>query len=76
MTTAGASGGFEAGIEAALQRILASPQFLFRIERDPAGGVAHQAHRQRRRTGFAAVVLSVEQHSRRPVAQDRQRRET
>jgi mono/diheme cytochrome c family protein len=26
--------GFEAGIEAALQRILASPQFLFRAERD------------------------------------------
>jgi mono/diheme cytochrome c family protein len=29
------SGGFEAGIEAALQRILASPQFVFRVERDP-----------------------------------------
>ena len=27
--------GFEAGIEAALQRILASPQFVFRIEHDP-----------------------------------------
>jgi len=34
-------GGFEAGIEAAVQRILASPQFLLRIERDPAPGVAH-----------------------------------
>lgn len=31
-------GGFEAGIEEALQRILASPRFVFRIERDPAGG--------------------------------------
>src|SRR5262245_15559725 len=38
------NGGFEAGVEAALQRILASPQFLFRVERDPAGAV-HQAHR-------------------------------
>ena len=27
--------GFEAGIEQALERILVSPQFLFRIERDP-----------------------------------------
>ncbi len=27
--------GFEAGIELALQRILVSPEFLFRIERDP-----------------------------------------
>ena len=31
------AGGFEAGVELALQRILASPKFLFRIERDPAG---------------------------------------
>ena len=30
-------GGFEGGIEAALQRILASPKFVFRVERDPAG---------------------------------------
>ena len=29
---------FEAGIEAALQRVLASPQFVFRIEHDPAVG--------------------------------------
>ena len=29
--------GFEAGVELTLQRILASPKFLFRIERDPAG---------------------------------------
>ncbi len=28
-------GGFEAGIELALQRILAGPEFLFRMERDP-----------------------------------------
>jgi hypothetical protein len=29
-------GDFEAGIQAALERILAGPEFLFRIERDPA----------------------------------------
>ncbi len=28
-------GGFDVGIEAALQRILASPKFIFRVERDP-----------------------------------------
>ncbi len=31
------AGGFEAGIGAALRRLLVSPEFLFRIERDPAG---------------------------------------
>jgi hypothetical protein len=31
---------FESGIETALQRILASPKFIFRIERDPPGGPA------------------------------------
>jgi mono/diheme cytochrome c family protein len=31
------NGGFEAGIEAALQFILASPEFLFRFEPDPSG---------------------------------------
>jgi mono/diheme cytochrome c family protein len=34
------AGGFEAGVEEALQRILASPRFVFRIERDPAAGPA------------------------------------
>ena len=32
-----AGGGFEAGLEAALRRLLVSPEFLFRIERDPTG---------------------------------------
>ncbi len=31
-----AEGGFEAGVEMALRALLTSPQFLFRIERDPA----------------------------------------
>jgi hypothetical protein len=35
-------GGFESGIELALERILASPKFLFRIERDPSDGIAGQ----------------------------------
>ena len=30
-------GGFEAGIQLALQRILISPDFVFRVERDPEG---------------------------------------
>jgi mono/diheme cytochrome c family protein len=40
-----AADGFEAGIEAALAAILVSPQFLFRMERDPAHvapGVAYR----------------------------------
>ena len=32
-----AEGGFEAGIEMALRALLVSPDFLFRVERDPAG---------------------------------------
>src|SRR5262249_47969646 len=32
-----AEGDFDAGIQAALERILAGPEFLFRIERDPPG---------------------------------------
>ncbi|PWU00094.1 MAG: hypothetical protein C5B51_25920 [Terriglobia bacterium] len=31
------NGDFEAGIELALERILASPNFVFRVERDPSG---------------------------------------
>jgi Protein of unknown function (DUF1592)/Protein of unknown function (DUF1588)/Protein of unknown function (DUF1585)/Protein of unknown function (DUF1587)/Protein of unknown function (DUF1595)/Planctomycete cytochrome C len=39
------AGGFEAGVELALQRILASPKFLFRSERDPAGVAPGAAYR-------------------------------
>jgi hypothetical protein len=38
-------GGFEPGIQAALERILAGPEFLFRIERDPAGVLPDAAYR-------------------------------
>jgi mono/diheme cytochrome c family protein len=38
-------GGFEAGIESALRRLLTSPEFLFRIERDPADVPPNGAYR-------------------------------
>jgi hypothetical protein len=38
-------GNFEAGIETALQRILASPKFVFRIERDPDNVLPGATHR-------------------------------
>ena len=37
--------GFEAGIEAALSAVLVNPEFLFRIERDPAGATPNTAYR-------------------------------
>jgi hypothetical protein len=40
----GRSDGFENGIEAALQRILVDPEFLFRIERDPPKIAAGEAY--------------------------------
>jgi hypothetical protein len=38
-------GGFEGGIELALDRILASPKFLFRVERDQAGATPGGSYR-------------------------------
>lgn len=38
-------GGFEAGIESALQRLLVSPDFLFRLETEPARAVAGGSYR-------------------------------
>jgi mono/diheme cytochrome c family protein len=40
-----AEDGFEAGIEAALSAVLVSPEFLFRIEQDPAGVAPNTAYR-------------------------------
>ncbi len=37
--------GFEAGIESAVSAVLASPEFLFRIERDPVGIAADTSYR-------------------------------
>ena len=61
---------FDQGIEMALARVLASPQFIYRIEEaaggQPAGsGLPHQ----RRRSGVAAVVLPLELGARRGTAQ-------
>ena len=39
------AGGFEAGIELAVRRLLVSPAFLFRVERDPAGVAPGTAYR-------------------------------
>lgn len=38
-------GGFEGGVELGLERILASPKFLFRLERDPAGATPNTPYR-------------------------------
>jgi hypothetical protein len=38
-------GGFEAGIAMALQKILVSPEFLFRLERDPSDAAPQSAYR-------------------------------
>jgi mono/diheme cytochrome c family protein len=43
--TGRAGGGFDAGIEMALERILVGPEFLFRVERDPAGVPPGTAYR-------------------------------
>ena len=40
-----AQGGFERGIQHALERMLVSPEFLFRIERDPEEAVAGAPYR-------------------------------
>jgi Protein of unknown function (DUF1592)/Protein of unknown function (DUF1588)/Protein of unknown function (DUF1585)/Protein of unknown function (DUF1595)/Protein of unknown function (DUF1587) len=40
-----ADGDFEAGIEMALSAILVSPQFLFRVEREPSGVAPNTAYR-------------------------------
>jgi hypothetical protein len=39
-----AEGGFDLGIQRAIERLLVSPQFLFRIERDPAGAAPGTSH--------------------------------
>src|SRR4030095_13726685 len=37
--------GFDAGIEAALSAVLVSPEFLFRIEQDPANVASNSVYR-------------------------------
>ena len=66
-------GSFDLGIQKALERLLVSPQFLFRIEREPrdplgqAGG-RHDVSRHRPRTRLASVLLHLEQHPGRRAA--------
>ena len=58
------AGTFEDGIELALRRLLASPQFLVRAEKEPANLAAGPSlSHQRPGTGLSFVVLPVEQHS-------------
>jgi hypothetical protein len=38
-------GGFEAGVEMGLRAVLVSPEFLFRVEQDPAGVAPDSAYR-------------------------------
>ena len=40
-----AEGSFDAGIQRALERLLVSPQFLFRLEKEPAPGAASDVYR-------------------------------
>ena len=40
-----AGGSFDTGIEMALRRLLVSPEFLFRVERDPEGAAAGASYR-------------------------------
>ena len=37
-------GGFERGVQRAIERLLVSPEFLFRVERDPAGVEAGEVY--------------------------------
>jgi mono/diheme cytochrome c family protein len=43
--TGAQSGGFEAGVRLALQKVLVSPDFLFRAEQDPAGAARGSIYR-------------------------------
>ena len=62
-------GSFDLGIQKALERLLVSSQFLFRIEREPAKRRGrHGVSRLRPRTRLAPVLLHLEQHPRRRAA--------
>ena len=59
----------------ALQKILVSPEFIFRMEFDPPDAAPGQRPPdQRRRACLAPVLLPVEQHSRRRAARGRRAR--
>ena len=70
-----AGGRSSSGIQRAVARVLVDPQFLFRFEREPASVAAGaRLPPQRSRAGVAAVVLPVEQRSRRRAARRRRAR--
>ena len=70
-------GGFEAGIEQALARVLIDPRFLYRFEAEPDGLAAGEAlSRRRLRARVALVVLPLEQHPGRRAARGRGRWDT
>ena len=55
-----------------LRAVLVSPEFLFRVEQDPAGvAPEHRLSHQRPRAGVAPVVLPLEQHPGRRTARRR-----
>ncbi len=65
-------GSFDDGIKFALRRILASPEFVFRFEREPENAAPDTAYQlQRFRVGVALVVLPLEQHSGRRAPEHR-----
>jgi hypothetical protein len=66
---------FNESLQLTLQTVLASPQFLFRVEAEPQPGEPGQhPHARRLRAGLAALLFSLEQHARRRVVQARRRR--
>ncbi len=64
---------FEAGIAKALEAILASPQFLFRVEEAPANAARRSLSAGRLRTRQPSVVLLVGQRARRRASAPRRR---
>ena len=57
-------GNFDQGIERAVRRLLADPEFVYRREIEPVNaGAGQELSHQRSRAGLAPVVLPVEQHS-------------
>ena len=67
---------FEAGVQTALAYMLVAPQFLFRVEQDPAGAAPGTFYQDRRpRARDAVVVLLVEQPARRRARRRRGRRQ-
>ncbi len=66
-----AAGNFDDGIRAALERVLVSPDFLFRIEADPAGAAPGAVYRisdveLASRLSFALVEQHSGRHASRP----------